>query len=147
MKILIGMDDAQCSQRALEFVAKMRWPAGSTFLVVSAQRPIFSGYAEAFVPKVSYSTEVSEQQRKVHEQLATHAGGRLRDAGLSTETRTVVGDPREVLVETAAAERSDLIVVGSHGRSGLKKPLMGGVASHVMTHAHCNVLVVRPNGR
>jgi nucleotide-binding universal stress UspA family protein len=147
MKILIGMDDAPCSQRALEFVAKMRWPAGSTFLVVSAQRPFFSGYAEPFVPRTAYAVEVAGQQAKVHEELVSRAGSRLRDAGLSTETRMVVGDPREVLLDAAAGERTDLIVVGLNGRAGPRKSLMGTVASHVMTNAKCNVMVVRPDGR
>jgi hypothetical protein len=43
----------------------------------------------------------------------------------------------------ARAERSDLVVVGSHGRSGLSRLLIGSVASHVVIHAPCSVLVVK----
>ena len=59
----------------------------------------------------------------------------------------LVGDPREALIEMARREGADLIVVGSHGRSGLTKLLMGSVASHVVTHAPCDVLVVRPRAK
>jgi len=55
----------------------------------------------------------------------------------------VRGDPREALVLAAESDQADLVVVGSHGRSGLTKLLLGSVASHVVTHAPCNVLVVK----
>jgi len=48
-----------------------------------------------------------------------------------------------VLVDVARREGIDLLVVGSHGRTGLGKLLMGSVAAHVVGHAGCNVLVVR----
>jgi nucleotide-binding universal stress UspA family protein len=48
-----------------------------------------------------------------------------------------------VLEETVAVEHADLLVVGSHGRTGIKKLLLGSVASHVVAHAPCPVLVVK----
>jgi nucleotide-binding universal stress UspA family protein len=53
------------------------------------------------------------------------------------------GDPRDALLRLAADERVDLMVVGSHGRTGLAKLLLGSVSSHAVTHASCNVLVVK----
>ncbi len=53
------------------------------------------------------------------------------------------GDPREALVETARLEEADLLVVGSHGHTGLAKVVMGSVAAHVVGHAPCSVLVVK----
>jgi nucleotide-binding universal stress UspA family protein len=46
-------------------------------------------------------------------------------------------------VEFVRAERADLLVVGSHGRTGLAKLMLGSVSSHTMTHAPCSVLVVK----
>ena len=48
-----------------------------------------------------------------------------------------------LILEIAHAEHADLIVVGSHGRTGLPKLIMGSVASHIVTHAPCSVLVVK----
>jgi len=59
----------------------------------------------------------------------------------------VPGDPRSALVDEARQEHADLIVVGSHGRSGLSKLLLGSVASHVVAHAPCSVLVVKAPDR
>jgi nucleotide-binding universal stress UspA family protein len=67
----------------------------------------------------------------------------LRRAGISTETRLLEGDPRDALVEFVRAERADLLVVGSHGRTGLAKLMLGSVSSHATTHASCSVLVVK----
>jgi len=59
----------------------------------------------------------------------------------------LAGDPRQTLLDVAQSERADLIVVGSHGRSGLAKMMLGSVSSHVVTHAPCSVLVVKQTGR
>jgi nucleotide-binding universal stress UspA family protein len=54
-----------------------------------------------------------------------------------------VGDPAASIVKDAEARRASLIVVGSHGRTGISRVLMGSVAERVMRMAHCPVLVVR----
>ena len=53
------------------------------------------------------------------------------------------GDPGEAIVAAADSENADLIVVGSHGRSGVSRFLIGSVSDHVVRHAHCPVMVVR----
>jgi nucleotide-binding universal stress UspA family protein len=143
MKILIGVDDSVYSMAALEFVRGMTWPAGTEVMVVSAVRPLVTAYTEAYVPAAEQVERVMEEERKSHEELVSRAELKLRDRGFATSARVLVGDPREAIVDMAKREGADLIVVGSHGRSGLTKLLMGSVASHVVTHAPCNVLVVR----
>jgi nucleotide-binding universal stress UspA family protein len=53
------------------------------------------------------------------------------------------GDPRSVIVDEAQAWQADLIVLGSHGYTGIKKWLLGSVAQSVVSHAPCSVEVVR----
>ena len=55
----------------------------------------------------------------------------------------VSGDPREVITDEAKRLHADLIVMGTHGRRGLTRALMGSVAESVARTAHCSVLVVR----
>ena len=64
----------------------------------------------------------------------------MHDLGYKSRAAVMAGDPREAILTTAAQENVDLIVVGSHGRSGVSKLVMGSVANHVVTHAPCNVL-------
>jgi nucleotide-binding universal stress UspA family protein len=78
-----------------------------------------------------------------HEDLVTETERELAAAGFDATGRIENGDPRLVLVETARSERADLVVVGSHGHARLGRRVMGSVASYVVAHAPCNVMVVR----
>ncbi len=141
MNVLIGVDDSPFSTAAIEHVAAAAWPAGSTFVVLSAAAPVIVGPGEAAAPGAI--GVLLQEQEKGHRELAEKAAGVLKAAGLSAEARTATSDPRGALVETAKKMPADLVVVGSHGRSGLTKLLLGSVATHVVTHAPCNVLVVK----
>jgi nucleotide-binding universal stress UspA family protein len=143
MKILIGIDDSPCSRAVIQFASRFSWPPKTTALVVSAVRPGVMAYTEMYVPSADTAAELIEEQRKASKQLVSHAEKDLGNAGITTRSRVLDGDPRETIVQTAKDEGIDLVLVGSHGRSGLTKLLMGSVASHIVTHAPCSVLVVK----
>jgi universal stress protein A len=71
---------------------------------------------------------------------------RVRAAGITTDSATLVGRPDSEIVTRAAATKADLIVMGTHGRSGLAHALLGSVAERVVQHAHCPVLIVPKRG-
>lgn len=146
MKIILGVDDSPHSLAAVEFVRKMKWPEDTSITVLSVARIPVSAYAMVDMPAVGGNTEWLSEQVRFHEEVAARIERQLRDAGLKTVGRVVEGDPREALVRAAETERADLIVVGSHGRSGLRRLLLGSVANHVVTHAPCNVMVVKLRG-
>jgi nucleotide-binding universal stress UspA family protein len=146
MKILIALDASTYSDRALEFVARMRWPAGSRVIVLSVLQPVASTLAAPYEPGVVPVGDL-EGLRQELESLVAGAERTLREVGFSTEARVLTGDPRETLIDVARSERADLIVVGSHGRTGIAKMMLGSVSSHVVTHAPCSVLVVKQSGR
>ena len=143
MKIVLGFDDSPHAQAALEWIRRQSWPAATRIVVVSAVRALVTAYAEVYAPAVPYPTELVEELTRHHEELTMKAEGELRDAGFATTARVLQGDPREVLVDVARAEGADLLVVGSHGRTGLAKLVLGSVASHVVAHAPCTVTVVK----
>jgi nucleotide-binding universal stress UspA family protein len=141
MNVLIGIDDSPFSRAAIEHVKSLSWPAGTKFLVVSASAPVFVGPGEAAAPGAI--AELIEQQEKFHRGLADRSAADLKSAGLSVTAKMVPADPRGALIDEAKRMSADLVVVGSHGRSGLTKLLLGSVATHVVTHAPCSVLVVK----
>lgn len=143
MKILIGVDDSPHSRAAVEFVHKMAWPKESTIQVLSVVRPVVAAYAETFVPAPPYLDEANVEADRFHQEIAAAAERILQGTGLRTRAKILRGDPRTELVEAARAERADLLVVGSHGRTGMAKLLMGSVASYVAAHAPCSVMVVK----
>jgi nucleotide-binding universal stress UspA family protein len=145
MRVLIAVDDSEWSNAAIRYVESMAWPARSEMLVLSVAPSIYLAYSLGDVPAgfPAISDDIATQWRRHHETIATRDAERIAKLGFSTRALTAEGDPRAVILETASRERSDLIIVGSHGRSGLKKLLLGSVSSHIVTHAPCSVLVVK----
>jgi len=142
MKILVPVDDSPHARAAVELVKSMEWPGGAQVLVLAAARPVVSAYAEVYTPG-GYIEGVFHEQLKHCEELVARVEADLTAAGLRTAGQVVRGDPREAIVHAARADNADLIVMGSHGRSGLAKLLLGSVASYVVSHAPCSVLVVK----
>lgn len=149
MRILIGVDDSRWSQAAIDWVKRIPRPAGTHVTVLSAVRPVVVAYSTADFPGTGamVSPDWIEDQHKFHEEVAARCEKQIRDHGVQVSSRVMIGDPREALLTAAIQERADLIVVGSHGRTGLPKLIMGSVASHVVTHAPCSVVVARPADR
>jgi nucleotide-binding universal stress UspA family protein len=66
------------------------------------------------------------------------------DAGVPVEHRLAEGEPPEEILRLAEASHADIIVMGTHGRSGLRRLLLGSVAEEVLRQATCPVLIVKP---
>lgn len=143
MKILIGLDGSAHADATLEFVKTMKWPADAAFTVVTAAYLAFGTYTEPFTPPGVDTGVWLDELTQAGEELVAKGARTLTEAGLAAQGRVVRGDPREALLEEARREDADLIVVGSHGRTGLSKLVMGSVATYVVTHATRSVLVVK----
>jgi len=142
MKILIGIDDSPHSKAAVDFVRRLVWPKNTKVVVTSVIQPVVPAYTEMYVP-TAYPVDLQEELIRAHQEMLSSAAASLRARGLGTEVKVLLGDPRIALVEAAHSERADLMVVGSHGRTGIARLFMGSVAQHVVTHAPCSVLVVK----
>lgn len=142
MRLLLGIDDSPHSEAALDLVRRMLWPKGTHVTVVSVVPPVMPVYSEIYVSAESL-TGLQEELVRDHERVVTTACTALRESGLSADSKVLHGDPRVALVEAAQNDDVSLVVVGSHGRSGVAKLFMGSVAHHVVTHAPCSVLVVK----
>jgi nucleotide-binding universal stress UspA family protein len=80
-----------------------------------------------------------QEARKALEDIAAVASGE----GVAVESHLAAGRPYEAILEAAREKGADLIVVGSHGRTGLERLLMGSVTERVVGHADCAVLIVK----
>ncbi len=87
--------------------------------------------------------EAAAPSRQQHEEMAERMAERLRTAGLDAVSVSREGDPAEAIVAFAKSHEVDLVVLGTHGRTGLRRLLLGSVARNVSLHAHCSVLVAR----
>jgi nucleotide-binding universal stress UspA family protein len=142
MKILLAVDGSPASHDATDEVARRSWPTGSVVRVLSAVPPFVPTAAE-FMPTAAAFDDFTREQLAQAEGVVTEAGERIAAPGLTVETVVRHGDPRTAILSEADEWNADLIVLGSHGRTGLSRLLLGSVAQAVVGHAHCSVEVVR----
>ena len=96
------------------------------------------------VTVVSATTKNHSEERKCEAQAAVDkVTADLKAAGVACDSLVAEGSPDEVVIETAASRQADLIVVGSHGRTGLSRLFLGSISERIMGQAQCPVLVVR----
>src|SRR5207244_977811 len=84
-----------------------------------------------------------QETKKAGEQLVASVANSVEKSRVKVETAVREGDPASTIVEQAREWQADLIVVGSHGYTGLKRLVLGSVAQSVVGHAPCSVEVVR----
>jgi nucleotide-binding universal stress UspA family protein len=144
--IVVGVDGSDASSEALRWAADEARLRSAPLVAVSAwtfvpPQPIGDPGMLA-VPAGDLPGQLDAEREAAEGALEAAVSDALGPApDLSVERRLVEGDPGEVLVaESASAE---LVVVGSHGRSGLRAALLGSVSRHVATHAACPAVVVK----
>lgn len=147
--IVVGVDGSEISQAAIDFLAGFGLLKGRTVTIASVFPRLgpavdpFGGTVGVYdVPPEMLGRSVAEARRD-HERYASRAAIELRDAGYRVETDVREGNPAQVLVELAAARDAPMIVLGTRGRTGVTRALLGSVARSVLLHARCSVLVVR----
>lgn len=146
-RVVLAHDGSAQARMAEDVLAE--WPvfAGRPVEVLSVARlhssmpdPLAPGSQEEAAE--AYRQAVTDQRQR-HEDIARASADRLRNHGLEAEWDVRAGDPAHVIIEEAESRHADLVVVGTHGRTGLDRIVLGSVAHNVLTHAHCSVLVVR----
>ena len=99
------------------------------------------------VTVVSATTRSHSAERKAEARTAVErVTATLKSAGISAEGLVNEGRPDEVVIDTAASSNADLIVVGSHGRTGLSRLILGSISERIMGQAQCPVLIARSAG-
>ena len=145
VRLIIGFDGSPGSLAAVEAVVERKWCADSEVRLVSATNSMLPSAIGRFVPPIGKMFEDEKKSERVWvEKLAETALRKLNDAGLKTELRVEVGNPKQVLIEEAEKWGADCIFVGSHSFSNkLERFLIGSTSAAVAERAHCSVEVVR----
>ena len=149
MRILLAIDDSKFAEAATHAVLSQVRQDHTQVLVLHAVdwsnfmptpfpvvgvQPMFSeGQLESIIE--------SETQRA--RDLVKTAAEDLRSAGFDASTSVREGDPKMVILDCATEWSADLIVVGSHGRKGVTRFVLGSVSEAVARYAHCSVEIAR----
>jgi nucleotide-binding universal stress UspA family protein len=133
-KIVFATDFSPSSEAALATAVSLAREGNGTLVLVHVQEPPMAfGGGEAYIGPTETEEELSEMLRNLVGE----------DAGITVERRIVVGEPAHEIVRLAEEDSGDLIVIGSHGRTGVTRLLMGSVAEAVVRRAKCPVLTVK----
>ncbi len=138
--VLVAYDGTPQSEVALEYACKHHTDARLT--VLYAIDPVAAGYgAEVSLP--SAAEEWYESAKARAENLLSDAAATAAEGGLTVETVSEVGRPASAVVEYAESNDVDHVVIGSHGRTGVSRILVGSVAEKVVRGAPVTVTVAR----
>jgi nucleotide-binding universal stress UspA family protein len=142
-RILHATDYSKASERALQEAVDFAKQDNAEMLVVHVIQPVVPyvagediGAAELYV-KLEESTK-QEAQRSMNKLMQ-----RLERLGVKAKSFLLRGSPADQIVKAAKNRKADMVVIGTHGRTGLSKLFMGSVASRVISTAPSPVLTVR----
>jgi nucleotide-binding universal stress UspA family protein len=133
MKILVAVDASKQSMIAARETASRLWPAGANIHVITVVEPIYGWNLP----------DLDDALHQSAEHTVKEAAEYFQKAGLETSTAVLTGDPKSAIVQEAAEESADFIVVGAHSSNGVMQFLLGGVARAVARLATCSVEIVR----
>jgi nucleotide-binding universal stress UspA family protein len=146
-KILVAVDGSDSSLRAADYSVQIVSKEESARVILLNILGISTAkqVASSIIIAPTYGLKEYDQYKKEAEKWLDKISKKFEEKGIQTVVE-VVGGPLPAansIVNYAENENVDLIVVGSRGKSGIKKLLLGSVASSVVTHASSNVLVVK----
>ncbi len=145
-RILVPLDGSRLSERAIGPAFRIAEQDGSELILMQAPvynvalAPAAATYGAVDIDFLNETTARAE--RSAREYLGRIAEART-NAAVATRLLVVEGDPAGAILDSARAESADLIVMSTHGLSGLARWMLGSVTERVLGHAPCPVLVIR----
>ena len=134
-KILFPTDFSPASQEALRWATALARDSGATITIIHVEEPPMAyGGGEMYLGADEGDRE--ELRRSLVKIVPT-------DPRVPFEHKLLAGDPATAIVEVADSENADVIVLGTHGRTGLTRLLMGSVAEAIVRRAKCPVLTIK----
>ena len=143
-QILVPVDGSPTSEKALDEAIRLAQLTGARLRLVHVVDEL--SYVNGFEPAMNYLNEIIPLMREAGEKLLAHERQKALDKGVEADSVLVVEDPGRIcdhVAEQARRIKADLIVVGSHGRRGIGRVLLGSDAEQIVRHAPVPVLVVR----
>jgi nucleotide-binding universal stress UspA family protein len=145
MKVLIAVADTTYGRAIAEFVGNHNWSPDTCFKVIHAiqidELAFISDSRFCCALAKDLKDERAEQAHKLVEAVAVQIRNKLTSANIEEET--FFGKAKDVILDQADEWKADMIVIGSHGRTGLTRFLLGSVSLSVLSHAPCSVMIVK----
>jgi nucleotide-binding universal stress UspA family protein len=140
-RILYATDFSSASRKAFDTAVGLATSLKARLTIVSVLAPVMT-VPDQYIDAVTLD-QLDRQARDWSMQQMNRLAAQARKAGVNTVVLLRDGDPADQIVRAGRASRADLIVVGTHGRRGLRKFFLGSVAERVVSTAACPVITVR----
>ena len=141
-KILCPTDFSAGSQQALRVAARMANETNAELVIAHASYLPPSAFAGEYAYSAHVIAEMADDARRA---LADAVAKATDDGVKHVRSKLLTGAPSSEIVALLETEPFELCVIGTHGRTGLSRILLGSIAEKVVRHAPCSVLVVRPD--
>lgn len=142
-RILVPTDFSDCSAPAVRYAAELAEKFGAELVLLHVVPDAVLALPDAVMPTPLPTADLDVLTDSGKEGLANLvAAEKLESRKPRTEVR--VGSPATEVIAAAKDLHADLVCIGTHGRGGLSRVLLGSVAEEVVRHAPCPVLTVRP---
>lgn len=144
MKVLLAIESSEFSTAAIDAVQRQLLAGRTEIHLLHVIDPMV--YLPLYEGGMRDLDRVEAQRRENREQakeFVERTGKLLRDAGYRVTTVVEEGEPRTTIIDYGQSMQAELIVVGSRGRRGLPRLLLGSVSEYVARHAPCSVEIVR----
>ena len=140
-RVLYASDFSPASRRAFDTALGIAKSLNARLTIVSVLAPVLT-VPDQYIDAVTLD-QLDKQARRWSSQRLEKLVERARKAGINASAVLRDGDPADQIVRACRASKSDLIIVGTHGRRGLTKFFLGSVAERVVSTAFCPVVTVR----
>jgi nucleotide-binding universal stress UspA family protein len=141
-RILFASDFSKASRKAFTTAIKTAKSSGATLTIVHVLAPFVPIAPELYIGPDTWD-EIDEQARKWATRHLNALAARAKAAGVRTKVFLVEGHPSQEVTRFARKLHADLLVIGTHGRTGFAKLFLGSVASQIVATAKCPVMTVR----
>jgi len=143
-RLLLPIDGSEVSMNAVRGAVELASKLGSTVRLVYVLDASMMAVPDPETGLVDI-TALRESFRKVGDKALSDAEEVMRAGGVSVEKELIEGDVHDSIVEEADSWKADLIVMGTHGRRGVNRLLLGSVAESVARWAGRGVMLIRPS--
>lgn len=150
-KILIALDYSPAAEKVAETGYRLARKMGSQVILLHVLNEPVYYTSESYSPIMGFTGEflyanpgaVAVRKQDIQDSIESYLNSTRQHLGDATiETMIAEGDAAEVIVETAGTQGADIIVLGSHSRTGIEKLLMGSVAEKVLHHSSVPLFII-----
>lgn len=146
MKVLISVDESDFAKAISEFVVSHQWDEDAEFTIISVVEPLKVGNIMAVLPGPILDEMMVQKQQNAEKVVEDTLRDICKVVPKANVRKVIVeGSPTEEIMKAVTIGKPDMLLIGSHGRHGIDRIILGSVSLFLVSHAPCSVIVIKPS--